>query len=111
MRKRKGRKRTIGARSPLLVGARTNARWSLGLVHDQMANGRRFRVLNIDDDITRECLAAIPDTSLRRDELARMLGCAGAVPWEEQPAHRLPLQAHNLKVTGSNLAFLPAADY
>lgn len=59
--------------------ARTNARWSLGLVHVQMANGRRFRVLNIDDDITRECLAAIPDTSLRRDELARILRSIHAV--------------------------------
>jgi len=30
-------------------------------VNDQMANGRRFRILNIVDDVTRECLAAIPD--------------------------------------------------
>jgi putative transposase len=36
----------------------------LDFVHDQLANGRRFRVLNVVDDVTRECLAAIPDTSI-----------------------------------------------
>jgi putative transposase len=39
-------------------------RWSLDFVHDQFACGRRSRVLNIVDDVTRECLAAIPDTSI-----------------------------------------------
>jgi putative transposase len=41
-----------------------NQRWSLDFVHDSMADGRRFRVLNIVDDFTRECLAAVVDTSL-----------------------------------------------
>ena len=27
-------------------------------------HGRRFRILKITDDVTRECLAAIPDTSI-----------------------------------------------
>lgn len=36
----------------------------LDLVHDQMASGRRFRVLNVIDDVTRERLAASPDTSI-----------------------------------------------
>ncbi len=64
VRKRKGRKRAIGVRAPILVEARPNARWSLDFVHDQMANGRRFRILNVVDDVTHECLAAIPDTSI-----------------------------------------------
>lgn len=33
-------------------------------MHAQMASGRRFRVLNVVDDVTRECLAAVPDTSI-----------------------------------------------
>lgn len=53
-------------RAPILIGARANARWSLDFVHDQFACGRRFRVLNVVDDVTRECLAAIPDTSISR---------------------------------------------
>lgn len=73
VRRRKGRKRAIGVRAPLLVEARPNARWSLDFVHDQMANGRRFRILNITDDITHECLGAIPDTSISGQRVAREL--------------------------------------
>ncbi len=57
----------------ILVAARPNARWSLDFVHDQFACGRRFRVLNVVDDVTRECLAAIPDTSLSGRRVAREL--------------------------------------
>jgi len=49
-------------RAPILVEAKANDRWSLDFVHDQFACGRRFRVLNVVDDVTRECLAAIADT-------------------------------------------------
>ena len=60
VRKRKARRKAVGTRAPILVAARPNARWSLDFVHDQLANGQRFRVLNVVDDVTRECLAAIP---------------------------------------------------
>jgi len=73
VRKRKVRRRTIGARTPILVEAKVNARWSLDFVHDQLAQGRRFRILNIVDDVTRECLAAIPDTSISGKRVAREL--------------------------------------
>jgi putative transposase len=73
VRKRKGRKRAIGVRAPILVEARPNARWSLDFVHDQMANGRRFRILNITDDVTHECLGSIPDTSISGQRVAREL--------------------------------------
>ena len=73
VRRRKGRKRAVGVRAPILVEARPNARWSLDFVHDQMANGRRFRILNITDDITHECLGAIPDTSISGKRVAREL--------------------------------------
>ncbi|MDB5665618.1 MAG: Integrase catalytic region [Cypionkella sp.] len=43
---------------------RCRATGSLDFVHDQFACGRRFRVLNVVDDVTRECLAAIRDTSI-----------------------------------------------
>ncbi len=73
VRKRRARRRAIGTRAPILVGAVANARWSLDFVHDQLANGRRFRILNIVDDVTRECLAAIPDTSISGRRVAREL--------------------------------------
>lgn len=73
VRKRRARRRAVGTRAPLLVEARPNARWSLDFVHDQFACGRRFRVLNVLDDVTHECLAAIPDTSISGRRVAREL--------------------------------------
>src|SRR5450432_4261017 len=73
VRKRRARRRAVGTRTPILVEAKVNARWSLDFVHDQLAPGRRFRILNIVDDVTRECLAAIPDTSISGRRVAREL--------------------------------------
>jgi putative transposase len=73
VRKRRARRRAVGTRTPILVEARVNARWSLDFVHDQFALGRRFCILNIFDDVTRECLAAIPDTSISVTRVAREL--------------------------------------
>src|SRR3954463_13144661 len=73
VRKRRARRRAVGTRAPILLEARPNARWSLDFVHDQFASGRRFRILNIVDDVTRECLAAIPDTSIPGRRVAREL--------------------------------------
>ncbi|MEY9633448.1 putative transposase [Bradyrhizobium japonicum] len=73
VRKRRARRRAVGVRAPILVEARPNARWSLDFVHDQFACGRRFRILNVVDDVTRECLAAIPDTSISGHRVAREL--------------------------------------
>lgn len=73
VRQRKGRRRATGTRAPIPVVARANARWSLDFVHDQMASGRRFRILNIVDDVTRECLASIADTSISGARVAREL--------------------------------------
>lgn len=60
VRKRKARRKAVGTRAPILGEARSNARWSLDFVHDQLANGQKFRVLNVVDDVTRECFALIP---------------------------------------------------
>ncbi len=73
MRKRKTRRKAVGTRAPILIEARANARWSLDFVHDQFANGQRFGVLNVVDDVTRECLAAIPDPSISGRRVAREL--------------------------------------
>jgi transposase InsO family protein len=73
VRKRGGRRKALGTRAPILVEARLNARWSLDFVHDQLANGRRFRILNIVDDVTRECLGAVPDVSISGARVAREL--------------------------------------
>ena len=73
VRRRRSRKRAVGTRAPAPVLALPNQRWSLDFVHDQMASGRRFRVLNIVDDVTRECLRAVPDTSISGRRVVREL--------------------------------------
>ena len=71
--KRRTRRKAVGTRAPILVEARANARWSIDFVHDQFADGRRFRILNIVDDVTKECLGAIPDTSISGRRVVREL--------------------------------------
>jgi putative transposase len=48
-------------------------RWSLNFVSDVLADGRRFRVLVVVDDFTRQCLALIVDTSISGRRVAREL--------------------------------------
>ena len=50
-----------------------NQRWSLGFVSDAFNNGRRFRVLTVADDFTRECLGLVVDTSLSGLRVGREL--------------------------------------
>ena len=73
VRKRRGRKKAMGTRAPLLTVALPNARWSVDFVHDQFAQGRRFRIFNVIDDVTKECLAAVVDTSISGRRVAREL--------------------------------------
>lgn len=71
VRRRKSRRRIAVARTPIPLATGPNSRWSVDFVHDQLANGRRFRVLNVIDDVTKECLAAIPDTSISGKRVVR----------------------------------------
>ena len=83
VRRRRSRRRAVGTGAPAPVLALSNQRWSLELgvtrpsslrfeiVHDQMASGRRFRVLNMVDEVTRECLVAVPDTSISGRRVVR----------------------------------------
>ena len=50
-----------------------NQRWSLDFVSDSLACGRRFRMLKVIDDYSRECLACIVDTSLSGWRVVREL--------------------------------------
>src|SRR4030088_2750721 len=73
VRRRGGRKRAIGTRAPMTVPVAPNDRWSLDFVSDQLTDGRRFRILTVVDDCTRECLALVADTSLSGARVAREL--------------------------------------
>jgi putative transposase len=73
VRRRKGRKRALGSRRPMVMPTRPNERWSLDFVSDSLTNGRRFRILCVVDDFTREALAVMPDFSISGVRLAREL--------------------------------------
>ena len=73
VRKRGGRKRATGTRAPLSLPSKPNERWSLDFVSDSFTDGRRFRILAVVDDCTRECLALEPDTSLSGQRVVREL--------------------------------------
>ena len=73
VRRRGGRKRALGTRAPMAIPQGRNQRWSLDFVSDQMTDGRRFRILTVIDNCTRECLGLVADTSLSGRRVAREL--------------------------------------
>ena len=73
VRRRGGRKRALGTRAPLALPQGPNQRWSLDFVSDTLTDSRRFRILAVVDDFTRECLTLVADTSLSGERVARAL--------------------------------------
>jgi len=73
VRRRGGRKRALGTRAPMTIPQGPNQRWSLDFVADAFIDGRRFRILTVVDDFTRECLALVADTPLSGARVAREL--------------------------------------
>lgn len=49
-----GRKRALGTRTPMPGATLPNDRWSLDFASDQLVSGRRFRILAVYDDCTRQ---------------------------------------------------------
>ena len=70
--RRKRRRSKERGRQPMPATA-LNQRWSMDFMSDQLADGRRIRVLNILDDFSRRCLASEVDTSLPGLRVCRVL--------------------------------------
>jgi putative transposase len=83
VRRRGGRKRAMGTRRPVEAALAVNQRWSLDFVSDQMTDGRRFRILTVVDNCTRECLALVADTSISGLRVARELDAI--IRWRGRP--------------------------
>ena len=73
VRRRGGRKRALGTRAPMTIPQGPNQRWSLDFVSDALADSRRFRILAVVDDFSRECLCLVADTSLSGMRVGREL--------------------------------------
>jgi putative transposase len=73
VRTKKRRKLPRRDRVPVQVPERPMQRWSMDFVGDQLADYRRFRVLNIVDDHSRICPDQIVDVSISGARIARFL--------------------------------------
>ncbi|WP_152563476.1 IS3 family transposase [Palleronia rufa] len=73
VRRRRGRKRARGSRTPMPVPLRPNQRWSLDFLSDTFGACRKFRILAVNDDCCRENLGLIADTSISGARVAREL--------------------------------------
>lgn len=79
VRRRGSRRRALGTRATMTLPQGPNQRWSLDFVSDAFGCGRRFRILCVVDDFTRECLALVADTSLSGARVARELDAIAAI--------------------------------
>lgn len=50
-----------------------NQRWSMDFMSDQLATGRRVRILNVVDDYSRECIGQLVDVSISGERVSRLL--------------------------------------
>lgn len=73
----KKRKKLQRPRLPMAVPTKLNERWSMDFVSDQFSNGRRFRVLNIVDDYSREMVGQLIAVSITGNQVARFLSQLG----------------------------------
>jgi len=69
----KKRKKLQRPRLPMVLPTKANDRWSMDFVSDQLSHGRRFRVLNIVDDFTREMVGQLVAVSITGNQVARYL--------------------------------------
>ena len=70
---KKKRKKLTRPRLVMDTPQSVNQRWSMDFVADQLSNGRRFRVLNIVDDYSRELLGQLTAFSITGHQVARFL--------------------------------------
>lgn len=81
----KPKKRIVRERpEPLAVPGEVNATWSMDFMHDQLADGRSYRLLNVIDDFNREGLAMEIDLSLPAGRVIRTL--EQVIEWRGRPA-------------------------
>jgi putative transposase len=62
--RRRKRKRVAVARQPMVTPRRVNECWAMDFMSDSLTSGRRYRVFNVVDMLSREGLAGVVDTSL-----------------------------------------------
>ena len=110
----KKRKKLTRPLMALPVPDRVNERWSVDFVSDQLANGRRFRVFNVVDDFSRECLLQVVDFSIsgqrlthELDRLAEQRRLPARIVMDNRPELTSKAMFFWSKRTGTKLHFIP----
>ena len=81
----KPRKRLVREKpEPLTVPTEVNQVWSMDFMHDQLQDGRSFRLFNVIDDFNREALSIEIDLSLPSARVIRTL--KQIIAWRGKPA-------------------------
>jgi putative transposase len=73
VRKRRRKKLPVPERQPLVRPTGPNEVWSMDFVFDELASGRRTKLLTIVDDCTKESVQIVADTSIPAAYVARVL--------------------------------------
>lgn len=68
---------------PLTEPTETNQCWSMDFMHDQLTDGRKFRLFNVIDDFNREGLDITVDFSLPAERVIRSLN--QIIEWRGKP--------------------------
>lgn len=76
-RKRPKKRKSVAPREVRPVVWTANERWAMDFIHDVLASGKTIRILAVVDAFTRECVALVPQTSFRGEDVARILSEAG----------------------------------
>jgi putative transposase len=72
--RKRGKKRGVNNRAnTLIVPSEPNERWSMDFMSDSLCDSRRFRILTIVDDFTRECIATLVDSGITGERVIRTL--------------------------------------
>lgn len=68
-------RKKIARRRPVVVELATgpNQRWCMDFVHERLEDGRKFRILTVGDEFTRECIALHLKPRLQGADVAEAL--------------------------------------
>jgi putative transposase len=97
----KPKKRLVRERPEVLaVPAAINQTWSTDFMHDSLADGRSYRLLNVIDDFNREGLGMEVDLSLPAERVIRTLD--QIIEWRGKPLGIRRVHAQTATKVGSN---------
>ena len=111
--RRRKRQKVKRPRQPMRVPIAVNIRWSMDFVADPLVNGRRFRVLNVKDDYSRELIGQWVAYSISGQRVAEFLdtlietrGAPDQITWDNGSEFTCKAMFFWQRESGVQLAFI-----